>query len=56
MEISAHGEDKVVLVRKKVYYGGIVLFIEWSQLLVALEDVALVKANIRAFFHGFALK
>ena len=51
-----HGEGKIVLVGKDVYYKNVVLFVQHLQSLVMFRGAALVKANIATSLRGSALE
>ena len=51
----AHGEGKIVLVGKDVYYRNVVLFVQRLQSLVTFKGAILVKANVATSLRGSAL-
>ena len=56
LNTKVHGEGKVVLVGKDVYYRNVVLFVQHIQNLVTFKGVTLVKANTPTSLRGSALK
>ncbi len=52
----AHGEGKIVLVGRDVYYRNVVLIVQRLQSLVTFCGAALVKANIATSLWGSALE
>lgn len=56
LDTKVHGEGKVVLVEKNVYYRNVILFVEHIQNLVIFKDTSLAKANILTLLRGSALE
>ena len=52
----AHGDDKIVLVKKDVYYRNIMFFVQRLQSLVSFSGATLMKANIATSIRGFTLE
>lgn len=52
----AHRKKELMLIKKKVYYKNVILFVQQMQNVINFWRAALVKANIAISFYSFTLK